>query len=133
MEKARTEYRAALNWMKDISQELDPDTYKHLERFKRVRHFEMCYLDRISRYSGCLSFQVQDHVKESKFYFDRLKAVCMTKIDVLAASRSNMFSNLLVLYEKTLLEFTEKCANTFTVIANSFKGPSFFLSKYSFA
>lgn len=36
MEKSRTEYRAALNWMKDISQELDPDTCKHMERFKRV-------------------------------------------------------------------------------------------------
>lgn len=36
MERTRTEYRAALNWMKDISQELDPDTYKHMERFKKV-------------------------------------------------------------------------------------------------
>lgn len=100
MERSRTEYRAALNWMKDISQELDPDTYKHMERFKKV----------------------QDQVKRSKTRFDRLKGVCITKIDVLAASRSNMFSNLLLLYEKSLLEFTEKCANTFTVISNSFKG-----------
>ncbi|XP_065211890.1 islet cell autoantigen 1 isoform X2 [Planococcus citri] len=100
MEKTRTEYRAVLNWMKDISQELDPDTYKQMERFKKV----------------------QEHVKISKARFDRLKGVCITKIDVLAASRSNMFSNLLLLYEKSLREFTEKCANTFTVIANSFKG-----------
>ncbi|XKL63104.1 hypothetical protein PGB90_005468 [Kerria lacca] len=100
MERSRTEYRAALNWLKDISQELDPDMYKHMERFKKV----------------------QDLVKNSKSRFDRLKAVCITKIDVLAASRSNMFSNLLLLYEKSLCEFTEKCANTFTVISNSFKG-----------
>lgn len=37
MEKARTEYRGALLWMKDISQELDPDTYKQLEKFRKVR------------------------------------------------------------------------------------------------
>lgn len=61
-------------------------------------------------------------MKSSKDRFDRLKVVCITKIDVLAASRSNMFSNLLVMYERSLSEFTEKCANTFTVIANSFKG-----------
>lgn len=36
MEKARTEYRGALLWMKDISQELDPDTYKQLEKFRKV-------------------------------------------------------------------------------------------------
>ena len=37
MEKARTEYRAALSWMKNISQELDPDTFKQLEKFKKVQ------------------------------------------------------------------------------------------------
>ncbi|KAG7235405.1 hypothetical protein INR49_002716 [Caranx melampygus] len=37
MEKARTEYRGALLWMKDISQELDPDTYKQLEKFRKVK------------------------------------------------------------------------------------------------
>lgn len=36
MEKARTEYRAALLWMKDVSQELDPDTFKQLEKFRKV-------------------------------------------------------------------------------------------------
>lgn len=36
MEKARTEYRGALLWMKDVSQELDPDTYKQLEKFRKV-------------------------------------------------------------------------------------------------
>lgn len=36
MEKARTEYRGALLWMKDISQELDPDTYKQLEKFRKA-------------------------------------------------------------------------------------------------
>uniref|UniRef100_A0A8C1DXJ4 Islet cell autoantigen 1-like n=1 Tax=Cyprinus carpio carpio TaxID=630221 RepID=A0A8C1DXJ4_CYPCA len=36
MEKARTEYRGALLWMKDVSQELDPDTYKQLEKFRKT-------------------------------------------------------------------------------------------------
>lgn len=38
MEKVRTEYRASLKWMKNVSQELDPDTYKQLERFRKVIH-----------------------------------------------------------------------------------------------
>jgi hypothetical protein len=36
MEKARTEYRGALMWMKNVSQELDPDTYKQMEKFRKV-------------------------------------------------------------------------------------------------
>jgi hypothetical protein len=36
MEKARTDYRGALMWMKNVSQELDPDTYKQLEKFRKV-------------------------------------------------------------------------------------------------
>ena len=41
MESARVEYRAALLWMKDISKELDPDTYKQLEKFRKVNHYTM--------------------------------------------------------------------------------------------
>jgi hypothetical protein len=36
MEKARTEYRASLAWMKDLSQQLDPDTYKQMDKFRKV-------------------------------------------------------------------------------------------------
>ena len=36
MESARTEYRGALLWMKDISEEMDPDSYKQLEKFRKV-------------------------------------------------------------------------------------------------
>jgi len=39
MEQARTEYRGALLWMKDVSEELDPDTYKQLEKFRKVCNF----------------------------------------------------------------------------------------------
>ncbi|KAG8139028.1 hypothetical protein E2320_001810 [Naja naja] len=36
MEQCRTEYRGALLWMKDVSQELDPDLYKQMEKFRKV-------------------------------------------------------------------------------------------------
>ncbi|KAJ8778862.1 hypothetical protein J1605_013096 [Eschrichtius robustus] len=36
MEQARTEYRGALLWMKDVSHELDPDTLKQMEKFRKV-------------------------------------------------------------------------------------------------
>ncbi|XP_026686388.1 islet cell autoantigen 1 [Diaphorina citri] len=100
MEKARTEYRAALNWMKDISQELDPDTFKQLEKFKKV----------------------QDQVKKTKKKFDRQKLDCLEKVDLLSAARCNMFSHALILYQNSMLTFTEKSASTFTQIANGFKG-----------
>ena len=37
MERERTGYRGALMWMKNVSQELDPDTYKQLEKFRKAR------------------------------------------------------------------------------------------------
>ena len=37
MEGARTEYRGALLWMKKVSEELDPDMYKQLEKFRKVK------------------------------------------------------------------------------------------------
>jgi hypothetical protein len=100
MEKVRTEYRASLSWMKNVSQELDPDTYKQLERFRKV----------------------QAQVRRSKARFDQLKLDCLQKVDLLAAARCNMFSHALILYQNALLQFAEKTANTFTTVANSFKG-----------
>ncbi|XP_049959332.1 islet cell autoantigen 1 isoform X1 [Schistocerca serialis cubense] len=100
MEKARTEYRASLSWMKNVSQELDPDTYKQLERFRKV----------------------QTQVRRSKVRFDKLKLDCLQKVDLLAAARCNMFSHALILYQNSLLQFAEKTSKTFTTISNSFKG-----------
>ncbi|XP_012283450.1 islet cell autoantigen 1 [Orussus abietinus] len=100
MEKARTEYRAALSWMKNISQELDPDTSKQLERFRKV----------------------QVRVRRGKASFDNLALDCLQKVDLLAAARCNMFSHALVLYQNTLLDFTKKSTRAFSTIANSFKG-----------
>ncbi|XP_070164690.1 islet cell autoantigen 1 isoform X3 [Polyergus mexicanus] len=100
MEKARTEYRAALSWMKNISQDLDPDTSKQVERFKKV----------------------QARVKQGKIIFDNLALDCLQKVDLLAAARCNMFSHALVLYQTTFLNFTKKSAQAYSTIANSFKG-----------
>lgn len=49
MEQYRTEYRGALLWMKDVSQELDPDLYKQMEKFRKVRSFlpEGCQKDHL--------------------------------------------------------------------------------------
>ncbi len=53
MEVARTEYRGALLWMKDQSSNLDPDTYKQLEKFRKVGS-----LTRFpGRYCGDISFR----------------------------------------------------------------------------
>lgn len=100
MEKVRTEYRGALMWMKNVSTELDPDTYKQLEKFRKV----------------------QGHVKFSKQRFDRLKVDCVQKIDLLAAARCNMYSHALVMYQDALINFCEKVATTFTHVEQSFEG-----------
>ncbi|XP_064466000.1 islet cell autoantigen 1-like isoform X2 [Ornithodoros turicata] len=100
MERARTDYRGALLWMKDISQQLDPDTYKQLEKFRKV----------------------QGHVKRTKMKFEKLKLDTLQKVDLLAASRCNMFSHVLAAYQNALLAFWEKTSSTMTNVAESFKG-----------
>ncbi|XP_068101226.1 islet cell autoantigen 1-like protein isoform X5 [Hyperolius riggenbachi] len=77
MEKARTEYRGALLWMKDVSQELDPDTYKQMEKFRKV--------------------QIQ--VRNSKSQFDKAKMDVCQKVDLLGASRCNLLSHSLASYQ----------------------------------
>lgn len=88
METARTEYRGALMWMKNVSEELDPDMYKKLDKFRCV----------------------QTQVKKNKATFDRLKLAVMQKVDLLAASRCNMLSHVLAAYQDTLLQFWERTA-----------------------
>ncbi|KAM4836006.1 islet cell autoantigen 1-like protein isoform 3-T4 [Thomomys bottae] len=78
MEQARTEYRGALLWMKDVSQELDPDTLKQMEKFRKV--------------------QIQ--VRNSKGSFDKLKMDVCQKVDLLGASRCNMLSHSLTTYQR---------------------------------
>lgn len=57
MEKERTEYRAALSWMKSASTELDPDTGKGLDKFRTAqthvrtakRNFDSLSMDSIQK------------------------------------------------------------------------------------
>ncbi|XP_016342180.1 islet cell autoantigen 1-like protein isoform X3 [Sinocyclocheilus anshuiensis] len=100
MEKARTEYRGALLWMKDVSQELDPDTYKQLEKFRKV----------------------QAQVRGTKVHFDKLKNDVCQKVVMLGASRCNMLSLSLCTYQTTLLQYWEKTAHVMSGIHEAFKG-----------
>ncbi|XP_076152870.1 islet cell autoantigen 1-like isoform X2 [Alosa pseudoharengus] len=100
MEKSRTEYRGALLWMKDVSQELDPDTYKQLEKFRKV----------------------QAQVRTTKVQFDKLKNDVCQKVDMLGASRCNMLSHSLCTYQTTLLQYWEKTAHMMSAIHEAFKG-----------
>lgn len=95
MEKARTEYRAALSWMKSASSQLDPDTGYGLEKFRKA----------------------QSYVKTSKTKFDRYTLACLQKVDLLAAARCNMFSHALVPYQNALQAFATKASETLTLAA----------------
>ncbi|CAG0918576.1 unnamed protein product [Notodromas monacha] len=85
-EKNRQEYRGMLIWMKEISEELNPDAYKQLEKFRKVQH----------------------QVRSSKQRFDKDKLDCMQKVDLLAASRCNMFSHALQLYQENVTTYWNK-------------------------
>uniref|UniRef100_A0A7N8YDH7 Islet cell autoantigen 1 n=1 Tax=Mastacembelus armatus TaxID=205130 RepID=A0A7N8YDH7_9TELE len=100
MEQTRTEYRGALLWMKDVSQELDPDTHKQMEKFRKV----------------------QAQVRTTKTSFDKLKNDVCQKVDLLGASRCNLLSHVLTTYQTTLLHFWEKTSHTMAAIHESFKG-----------
>ncbi|XP_062954853.1 islet cell autoantigen 1 isoform X7 [Cynocephalus volans] len=100
MEQYRTEYRGALLWMKDVSQELDPDLYKQMEKFRKV----------------------QTQVRLAKKNFDKLKMDVCQKVDLLGASRCNLLSHMLATYQTTLLHFWEKTSHTMAAIHESFRG-----------
>ncbi|XP_046807586.1 islet cell autoantigen 1 isoform X1 [Lucilia cuprina] len=97
MEKERTEYRAALEWMKSASTELDPDTGRGLEKFRTA----------------------QSHVRNAKQIFDNLSMDSIQKIDLLAAARCNMFSHVLVSYMTELKQFAQKTNTTFEAISKA--------------
>ncbi|KAK0144755.1 Islet cell autoantigen 1 [Merluccius polli] len=100
MEQSRTEYRGALLWMQDVSRELDPDTHKQMDKFRKV----------------------QAQVRTTKTSFDKLKNDVCQKVDLLGASRCNLLSHVLTSYQTTLLHFWEKTSHTMAAIHESFKG-----------
>lgn len=104
MEKARTEYRGALLWMKDVSQELDPDTYKQLEKFRKVGGLASADASLNDKSNGggfswSLCRQVQAQVRGTKGQFEKLKNDVCQKVDMLGASRCNMLSHSLCTYQ----------------------------------
>lgn len=44
MEQSRTDYRAALLWMANLSKELDPEEYKRLDKFREVSCWSQPFL-----------------------------------------------------------------------------------------
>ncbi|XP_055349313.1 islet cell autoantigen 1-like protein [Paramacrobiotus metropolitanus] len=94
MEEARTEYRGALLWMKDVSEELDPDTFRKLEKFRKV----------------------QSQVRAKKEKFDCNKLDTLQKIDLLAISRLNMLSQSLTPYGTSMNDFHEKVAAVLSAV-----------------
>lgn len=58
MERERTEYRAALSWMKSASTQLDPDSGRGVEKFRKA----------------------QQHVRASKNKFDQYTLDCLQKV-----------------------------------------------------
>lgn len=93
-ERARIEYRGSLLWMKKTSNELDPDTENAMERFR----------------------QAQSVVRKNKEKLDGLKLDTLQKVDLLAASRCNLFSQLLESYQKCLFKFYEQTSLAYTKI-----------------
>lgn len=73
-----------------------------------------------------ISSQVQAQVKKTKAKFDKLKLDTMQKIDLLAASRCNMFSHVLANYQTSLLHFWAKTSRTMSAVAESFKGYQYY-------
>lgn len=98
MEKSRTEYRAALSWMKNVSQQLDPDANKQLEKFKKV----------------------QDQVRRGKTNFDKLALDCIQKIDLLAAARCNMLNYTLSFYHNRFTSLSKKSSKMYSQVSKSF-------------
>ncbi|KAK1334880.1 hypothetical protein QTO34_004451 [Cnephaeus nilssonii] len=100
MEQCRTEYRGALLWMKDVSQELDPDLYKQMEKFRKVGDFM-----RVTKKGTCW----KDNSRCSDLRLDGNSA----------------FETLIVLlsfFTDTLLHFWEKTSHTMAAIHESFRG-----------
>uniref|UniRef100_A0A5S6Q9R6 AH domain-containing protein n=1 Tax=Trichuris muris TaxID=70415 RepID=A0A5S6Q9R6_TRIMR len=103
-ELARQRYRGSLLWMGDVSRQLDPDVYKQLEQFRKV----------------------QAQVRRNKQRLDLCKLKAMQKIDLLVASRCNLFSKLMTSYQNGFLRFWDKTCAIHCSIANSLKGYQYY-------
>ena len=61
-------------------------------------------------------------MRKAKEAFDKQKLNVLQKVDLLAASRSNMFSHALATYQNSLLSFFKKTSKTMNAVSETFKG-----------
>ena len=99
LEDKRSQYRASLLWMKNISEKLDPDIYRQLDKFRRV----------------------QNQVRTDKKLFDNIQMDVVQKIDLLMASRCNLFNQIIAPYQALLLETFEKNHNNYKSVEELIK------------
>lgn len=123
MERERTEYRAALGWMKAASAQLDPDKGRGLDKFRNAQtyvrtaktKFDTMTLDCLQKVVGIWFACGRCECFLTSFLlliFNRLNCH-QFQIDLLAAARCNMFSHSLVAYHAALLDFAAKTSYTF--------------------
>lgn len=82
-DKSRIEYRGSLLWMKNISEELDPDANSQMNKFRTA----------------------QQVVKRCKSKLDKLKEDTEQKVELLDVSRNHLLCLLLVEYRDGFQEF----------------------------
>lgn len=120
MEKERTEYRAALSWMKSASQELDPDTGKGLDKFRTAQAHVRVAKHNFDGYSMDSIQKVSATLKDlSNPILYNIIIINPFQIDLLAAARCNMYSHALVAYVTELKNFAQKAASTFQTISKA--------------
>ncbi|CAJ0575306.1 unnamed protein product, partial [Mesorhabditis spiculigera] len=96
-ERAKTEYRGSLLWMKQESEELDPSNFRQMDRFR----------------------EVQATVRLNKERLDRLKEDTLQKVDLLSASRSHLLSHLLGRYLELLTTYYQKTGTIYATLAKN--------------
>ncbi|OXB67500.1 hypothetical protein ASZ78_016722 [Callipepla squamata] len=114
MEQYRTEYRGALLWMKDVSQELDPDLYKQMEKFRKWHPPAHCTSSH-HKYITTLH-SGQQILADSLVFYDALTGENVT------VPKHNIALKFYLTLQTTLLHFWEKTSHTMAAIHESFKG-----------
>uniref|UniRef100_A0A915DM74 AH domain-containing protein n=1 Tax=Ditylenchus dipsaci TaxID=166011 RepID=A0A915DM74_9BILA len=96
-ERLRMEYRGSLLWIKDTSQELDPNSSTAMDKFRTA----------------------QAVVRQNKEKFDKLKEDTLQKVDLLTQSRSQLLAELAREYATSLLHFYENTSRAYEAVAQS--------------
>lgn len=92
---ARTGYRGALSWMREVSESLNPEDPFQMMKYRRV----------------------QERVRVTKAKFDATKLQTLEKIDLLAISRQGMLSQNLGGYQKSLTAYHRRMEELYGQLA----------------